>query len=93
MALACWQEWPLFKQHELYQEYLKEKEDRRKQAVLNSQSSSIGPTTDMAFVEVLSSPIHCASFKKFVETEFCVEPLMFWCVTFPAHPLAANPTD
>lgn len=39
---------------------------------------------DVSFSEILNFPILCSSFKKFVETEFCVEPLMFWCVATPS---------
>jgi hypothetical protein len=84
-VLRVTQEWPMFKQHELYLDYQREKEDRKRSSAQYSASNATPAPVDVSFNEILSFPILCSSFKKFVETEFCVEPLMFWCVVDTIH--------
>lgn len=65
---------------ELFQDMLREKEMTTPTL---DMSAITGGRGDVALEDVLSNSSACAMFKKFAESEFCVEPLLFWCVFSP----------
>jgi hypothetical protein len=68
----------VFKQTALYSEMKQEaKRLERSSSVADTPASTV-KTSEVSFERVLNSSIECSYFKRFAESEFCVEPLLFW---------------
>ena len=63
-----------FKTTPLYQEYRKEVENN----VRPTSEASAGGGPLISFHQIMLSSSACAYFKRFAESEFCVEPVLFW---------------